>query len=364
MTIKVNPEMVTLAREYRGLTQEQLGRSLGVTQAKIAKIEGGLQTEVAENYAQLLCETLGFPIDFFIQNEEILGWGSSAYYYRKKASITALDRKRIQSQVNICRIHIKKFLRFVEIESARKLPVLDMDEFSNSPIQAARAMRAFWNLPEGPIKNITTLLESAGVIVVPINFGTNTLDATCIRLAEIPPVVFINSQLPGDRWRWTLTHELAHLLMHEVPNEAMEDQADTFAAEFLLPELELNAQFSRMGKIRLADLCNLKPYWKVSMQALLMRASDLNHLRKSEAQYLWMQIGKLNYRTNEPHPLPKEEVKTYPAMVKFFEDELKYSKEEMAKLLNITPREVELLHGGVGAWKMLKTSLKIVSQGN
>ena len=141
----------------------------------------------------------------------------------------------------------------------------------------------------------------------------------------------------------------------------MENQADKFAAEFLLPEMELKPQFSRIGKIRLQDLANLKPFWKVSMQALLMRASSTGHIAKSEAQYLWMQISKLNYRKNEPNPLQKEEVKTYPAMVKFFEEELKFSKDEMASALNITPLELESLHGASGAWKMNQPSLRIVS---
>lgn len=361
MTIRVNPDMVILAREYRGLTQEQLGRALGVTQAKIAKIEGGLQIDVSEAQAELLCDALSFPVKFFQQNEELLGWGSSAYYYRKKASITAVDRKRIQGQVNICRIHLKKLLQSVEIEVNRKLPILDIeDEFGGSPVQAARAMRTFWGLPDGPIKNVTALIESAGVIVVPMDFGTNSIDATSIRLAEIPPIIFISTRIPSDRWRWTLAHELAHLLIHEVPNEVMEDQADAFAAEFLLPEIELKPQFARIGKIRLQDLANLKPYWKVSMQALLMRATGLGSLQKNEAQYLWMQINKLNFRTNEPNPLPKEAVKTYPAIVTFFEEEMKYSKEELASVLNVTPRELELLHGASGAWKMNQPALRIV----
>lgn len=353
--------MVVLAREYRGLTQEQLGRALGVTQAKIAKIEGGIQVDVSEVHTELLCDTLGFPIKFFQQNEQLLGWGSSAYYYRKKASVTAVDRKRIQGQVNICRIHLKKLLQSVEIEANRKLPILDLeDEFGGSPDQAARAMRSFWGLPDGPIKNVTALIESAGVIVVPMDFGTNSIDATSIRLAEIPPVIFISTRISSDRWRWTLVHELAHLLIHQVPTETMEDQADAFAAEFLLPEIELKPQFARIGKIRLQDLANLKPYWKVSMQALLMRATGLENLKKSEAQYLWMQISKLNYRMNEPNPLPKEAVKTYPEIMKFFEEQMEYSKDDMASVLNITPRELESLHGASGAWKMSQPALRIV----
>lgn len=353
--------MVVLAREYRGLTQEQLGRKIGVSQAKIAKIEGGLQIDLSDEHARMLSDALAFPVKFFQQNEELLGWGSSAYYYRKKASITAADRKRIQGQVNLCRINLKKLLKSVEIEAKRKLPVLDIeDDFGDSPSQAAHAIRTFWSLPDGPIKNITSLIESTGVIIVPIDFGTNSIDATSIRLSEIPPVIFINSNIPADRWRWTLAHELAHLLFHAVPNETMEKQADEFAAEFLLPEIDIKPQFARIGKIRLQDLANLKPYWKVSMQALLMRAANIGHLQRNEARYLWMQINKLKYRTNEPNPLQKEEVKIYPAIMAFFKNEMGYSKEEVAETLMINSQELESLHASSGVWKASRTPLRVV----
>lgn len=360
MTIKINPEMVTLAREYRGLTQEQLGQKIGVTQATIAKVEGGLKG-ISDAQAEMLSHALDFPIGFFQQKEELLGFGSSAYYYRKKATISALDRKRIQGQVNLMRIHLKHFLRSIDIEASRSLPSYDLeDEFNGSSSQAAISLRTYWNLPDGPIKNLTALIESAGVIVAPICFGTNSISATSIRLNELPPIIFLNSDMPGDRWRFTLAHELAHLVLHPIPKETMEDEADEFAAEFLLPEIDLKPQFLRMGRIRLHDLSILKPYWKVSMQALLMRAYALDAMNKSEFQYLWRQIAKNGYRMSEPNPLPKEIAKTYSDILSFFERELNFSKEEIAETLHVTPREVELLHGTYGAWQNRGRHLKVV----
>ncbi|MBK7012326.1 MAG: ImmA/IrrE family metallo-endopeptidase [Xanthomonadales bacterium] len=45
-------------------------------------------------------------------------------------------------------------------------------------------------------------------------------------------MIFINKDVPGDRWRFTLAHELAHLVMHDIPKPDMEDEADEFASEF------------------------------------------------------------------------------------------------------------------------------------
>src|SRR5258708_17080283 len=119
--MKVSPQMVTLAREYRGLTQEQLARKIGVGEARVAKIEGGLQTELPEAIFDDLCSGLSFPPSFFQQEEDLIGVGSSAYYYRKKADLSAFDRKRIHGVVNLVRIHLKKLLSFVDVAVKRQL---------------------------------------------------------------------------------------------------------------------------------------------------------------------------------------------------------------------------------------------------
>src|SRR5712692_815993 len=110
--MNVNPEMVILAREYRGLTQEELAKELFVSQAKIARIEGGLQSDVPDSLMDALSEALSFPRDFFSQEENRIGFGSSSYFYRKKADLTATDRKRIHGLVNLLRIGIKKYISF------------------------------------------------------------------------------------------------------------------------------------------------------------------------------------------------------------------------------------------------------------
>lgn len=345
--MRVNPSMVVLAREFRGYTQEELARKIFVGQARIAKLESGVQPDLQEPLFDSLCEALGFPAEFFQQEEELIGFGSSAYFYRKKADLTAADRRRIHGVVNLLRINIKRILDYIDLEPSRHLPRLDVEDFGGSAEKAAQALRAMWNLPEGPINNLTGLIESAGIIVVACDFHTRSMDATSLRLAEMPPIIFINIHLPGDRWRFTLAHELGHLVMHDVPREEMEDEADRFAAELLMPELEMRAQFSRMPNLRLQDLANLKIYWKASMGALLKRAGDLGFLSENQRRYLWASMSKLGYRTQEPNAIPKEEPKTYQKALRFFTETLQYSMEELSKALKVTRPILDELHGAV-----------------
>lgn len=342
--MKINGAMVTLAREYRGLTQDELARKLFVTQAKVAKIEGGLQTDLSEPQMRLLSDALSFPQAFFDQEEDLLGYGSSAYYYRKRADLSATDRKRIHGLINLLRIHLKRLLTFVEVQGRRPLPQLDIDDYGGSATKVAQAVRAFWNLPDGPIKNLTATLESAGIIVIPCDFQTRSMDATSLRLSEMPPVVFINKNVPGDRWRFTLSHELAHLIMHSVPHEFMEDEADDFASEFLVPKADVRPHFARLSSLRLQDFANLKSYWKVSMGMLIKRAHSLKFLTDNQSRYLWMSMSKLGYRTKEPNPIEREVPKNYTNVLSHMTQVLKYSAEDLAQLLKINPQDLKSLY--------------------
>lgn len=346
---KINGDMLTLAREYRGLTQEQLVDKLKayklnkvrIGQSTIAKIETGIKNEIEEDIINLISSELNFPVDFFYQQEDVLNFGSSAYFYRKKATMLASERKKIHSTVNIFRIGLKKTLKFIDIEASRDLPSLEIDEYGNSASQVAKALRVFWSLPDGPIRNITSLIESSGVIVVPCDFGTRSIDATSLRLSEMPPLIFINKDIPGDRWRFTLAHELAHLIMHRIPHEKMEEEADEFAAEFLVPEEEITPQFRMMPTLKLNDLIKLKEYWKVSIAMLVMRAKNTDIINDTQVRYQFMMLSKNGFRINEPAPLKKETTININQIITTMIEELSFTKENIAKSLSWSIDEVE-----------------------
>lgn len=340
--MKVNGQMVVLAREIRGLTQQDLARKIYRSQATITRIEGDT-SDVPDDVIGQIASALEFPVDFFGLCEELLGFGSSAYYYRKRADLSAVDRKKIHGMVNVVRINLKKMLDAVEIVPKRPLPSFDLAEYGGDAALVARALRSYWNVPEGPIKNLTSLVESTGAVVVSCDFGTRSMDATSMRLSEMPPLVFMNKDVPGDRWRFTLAHELAHVVMHQVPHEGMEDEADAFAAELLLPEQDLRATFERIGKLRLVDLINAKPYWKVSVAALIERAHDLGYLNDYARRSFWVELKRMGPK--EPERIVREDPKSHANLISYFSETLGFSAHEVAKLLKISRQDLGSWHG-------------------
>lgn len=335
MNKSIKPDMITIARESRGYSQGQLAKKMDVTQGKISKMESGL-IGVSDEMLKAFSKHLNYPEDFFMLSEQVYGTGYSLMFHRKRKSLSQKVIASIHAQMNIHRIIVSKLLNSIDIEV--KFKPLDIDEYDENVEEIANAIRAAWLLPRGPVKNLTETIEQAGGIIIKCDFGTPKVDAISQWIPGLPPLFFVNINVPGDRLRFSLAHELGHVVMHRIPRPEMEEEADRFAAQLLMPREEVN---SSLSKISLAKLASLKLYWKVSMAALLKRASDLKKITERTARFLWMQMGKAGYRTHEPIEIsiPFEEPSSLNKIIQVHLNELNYTKVELCKYLAIYPHE-------------------------
>jgi Zn-dependent peptidase ImmA (M78 family)/transcriptional regulator with XRE-family HTH domain len=327
----VNPAMITLARGSLGLTQTDLADKIGVPQGRLSKIESG-QILCPPEILVSLVRALKFPEKFFYQTFEVYPAGMHLYMYRKHKTLPAKNLSRIAAWMNLYRFHVKRLLDAAEIEY-NEVPHLDIDEFDNVR-QIARAVRQYASIPPGPIENMTSVVEDMGIVVVPFNPGTR-LFAGASMLTEKPNyVAVVNSQMPGDRWRWTLAHELGHMVMHRLPTMNMENEADEFAAEFLMPSQEIGQYLSDLTLERLASL---KRYWRVSIFAILQHAVRLGKITERHQRTLITRLANNGItRLKEPAELsiPLEKPTLLLELVDFHANELGYSAEQMGDLLS------------------------------
>jgi hypothetical protein len=120
-------------------------------------------------------------------------------------------------------------------------------------------------------------------------------------------VIVVTATTAGDRRRFSVAHELGHLVLHQVPQgspHAVEQQADLFAAAFLLPEAAMRQVL--VPPITLTTLADLKEPWGVSLQALIRRARTLERMTPSHYRALSAQLGARGWRTQEPLEVPVE----------------------------------------------------------
>ena len=336
-----NPRMVTVARDYRGITQTDLAKRLGVQQAAVSKIEGGIMS-ISDEMLGELARVLDLPKRFFTQSDVVYGLGSHAYVHRKRQSMSARDRKRIEAKVNMLRWHTDRMLQSLDLNAGRSMPEIPITEANKSPEQIAYMVRTMWLLPSGPVENVTALLEAAGVIVIPCDFRTRSMDATSIWLAGKNPLVFINQDVPGDRWRYTLCHELGHLVMHNnEPSDHMEREADQFAAAMLMPEQDVRPD---LREVSIKHLARIKPYWRVSIQALLERAFSLGRITSNQRRYFYMNLAKQGYRTREPIPLKRETPTLHQELLDVHSNRLAYTLDDFAHVFALHPRQVQELY--------------------
>ncbi|MBP2635782.1 MAG: uncharacterized protein H6Q72_1689 [Firmicutes bacterium] len=336
-THQVNPCMITLARETRGLTQSDLANMLSITQGKLSKIESGF-LQVSDEDLVSISNVLKYPKHFFFQDDPIYGPGVSELFHRKRQAISTKLLKKNHAIVQLRHMQISRLLKSVDIGSINIKPQ-DIDEpGAPTPEEVARMTRAMWNLPNGPINNMVEVIENAGGIVIPYDLDTNKIDAMSRWIPGSPPLFFINTRMPMDRIRFTLGHELGHVIMHTTPNSDMESQADAFAAEFLMPSKDIRTS---LDNLTLEKLASLKRLWKVSMAALIYRAKELNKITENQARYLYMQMARLGYKTREPESLepPKEQPQLFYDLAKVHLEDLGYTDTELSILLSLNEDE-------------------------
>jgi Zn-dependent peptidase ImmA (M78 family) len=334
--------MIILARESRRLTQKELAQKLNISPAQLSRIEVGLRTIQKEQLA-VLSNVLGYPTSLFMQQQPIYGLGISEFYHRKHKDVSEKLLNQIYAKIHLRLREIEKLIKEVDIGKVGIRPI-QLDDFNGDAAEVARLIRVSWSLPHGPVRNLVEITENAGGIVIPFDFGTNRIDAVSHwNNNGMPPIFFINAYSPMDRLRFTICHELGHVIMHRSVDPDMEQQADKFASEFLMPAIDIKPY---LIDISLAKLADLKRYWKVSMAALLKRAADLEVITPRKARSLWVELGKAGYRKREPLELdlPRESPSLLSEIVKAYTDDMDYSVSELARMLSLTGEEVTQIY--------------------
>jgi len=165
---------------------------------------------------------------------------------------------------------------------------------------------------------LLSVVEKAGVLVLAILLISRTETRSLCGPESIRRVDQSSSfrlGRPGDRVRYSIAHELGHLVLHPTIKGQISDaekEADQFAAEFLMPEIAMRRELA--PPITLPSVSRLKARWRVAIQALVRRAFELAIITKRQYTYLFEQIGARGWRTSEPVEVPIEKPRAFKKM--------------------------------------------------
>lgn len=273
-------------RAYRAiedLNQEELGAILNLSPQMISAIESGRRT-----FAGSL-----EPLGYSDQRMELPDMSEPLHRQRAATKVTA--RRRAQE---LLRLAGEVFVELRDrTPGAPRLalehlgPAATPDDLEDLALEVRAAVR---HEETGPIRNLTASVEEAGVCIIPI-VGLPGIDGLSAWVAGVP-VIGVAPNVSGDRFRLTLGHELAHLLVHRRKTDATESEANRFAGALLIPRDDFDAAMPARPQLR--DFIALKSAWGVSVAALVYRAHELEYV--DDKRYRALQIQMAKWRRVEP----------------------------------------------------------------
>lgn len=273
---------ITRARQHRGLTMEELAGSISCSKQAISHYENGLR--IPDSVTLLsIASALKKDLDYFYSNVDV-AFSMHAVNYREGLQLTTHHRQEVEALASA------QLSEYLELETIAKEtvefsnPLIDLSISSTADAEkAAKQLRKKWRLGEGAISNIANLLEKKGVRIIKIDFGFKYAHDGLSGWAEngqVPVIVLHARQQDVCRVRFTMLHELGHLLLlmpDDLEMDLVERICDAFAGAVLLPADILLQEFGRnRTAISMPELRRIKELYGVSIAAIMVRARITN----------------------------------------------------------------------------------------
>lgn len=210
---------------------------------------------------------------------------------------------------------------YLEIEAILGLESTDWEKPRGVPYpvndlrdaeDAARSVREAWSLGNDPIPRLAELLEERGIKVLSVDLDDiDGLAAHAPRKDREPArVIVVKRNTWSERKRFTMAHELGHMVLAVAQDLNSEKAAHRFAGALLLPADMLRAEVgSKRSTISLAELAALKRRYGVSIQALTYRCRELGIITEAMFAELFKVFAERGWRAppfQEPECMPYE----------------------------------------------------------
>lgn len=308
-----NPDRISLALSCLGWTQKELAMRAGMAPARITDLKTGRHT-FTEQIAEQISFITGFPITFFMMSGEQLPINQLTF--RKQTGMGKTPLNQVIGEFTLLSESVTTLTgmasgitdwHWIDMISPRSTPRL------NDVERITQDVRACWNVSEhGPIRNITRSLERSGIVTAPLTAPVHDAKGDGItRPGETgaePIIGYLPGDKTGDRLRFTLAHELGHLILHRhrIPStrQLAEQEANIFAGALLFPREDALA--SIRPNTTLDEYAYMKGGWGMSIAALIMRSANLGIISTERKRSLNIQRSNRGWRVHEPVHVPME----------------------------------------------------------
>lgn len=296
-------QRIRQGRKLRRQSLRQLGEAIGKSHEAVRQYEAGTLA-VDSVLLRSIANALSLPVEFFLRPKYL--HSASVPAYRSHPAFSESDRDAVAAEA------AEAVERYLQIALLANAPVIEplprgfpMTVRTPEEVEsAAEALRDAWRLGYDPLGPLIPLLEERGIPVVELASSPH-FDACTVEFSSPHGrgwVIAIRPNVIGDRLRFSLGHELGHLMLK--PDGINEEKASNrFAAAFLVPRWAVQAELGvPRSRLTLREVFMLKHKYGLSMQSWLHRAVELGHISESHGQQLRSQLDAIEGPTQEPGP--------------------------------------------------------------
>lgn len=328
-------------RLLKNLSLKDAGNLLNMTATAISKYEKG---EILPDSKKLI----DFANAYNVKSIELL----KVYNVPKMKFTSFRKKKRLTGQ------NLELLEELIQDEVAKYLEIIEMNNIDTDNIKlkkyscnnledAEKAANDFRNYikisNKQPISDLINILENLGIIIIQIKNPDNRFDdfdGLSEIVNSIPVIVLLDGIKDGARQRFTIAHELGHLVLN-INNDELDEEklCNRFASALLMPKEAIINEFGySRGNINFFELTAFKNEFKVSYAAIVYRLKDLNiiseYLYKKLSIFLSQRIGK-----NDPKPIQPETSFQFKKIVYKLEADEIISVNKACELLGVTVDE-------------------------
>lgn len=247
-----------------------------------------------------LADALQLDLDFFFRPHEV---ELKEINFRKRTGLGVKEEAAIRERA------IDFLERRLEVESALGVKERLATAITARAVRtagdverAARQLREDWQLGEDAIPSVTEMLEGRGLPVLDVE-APRTFDGFS-GWANGRPLIVVGRWLSDDlpRKRFTLLHELAHLLLKfDEGVNRQESLCHRFAGAFLMPEAIFREEFGdHRRRVAIRELVDLKERYGMSIAAIMRRARDLELVTERDYQSFCVFSRMKGWQRDEP----------------------------------------------------------------
>jgi Zn-dependent peptidase ImmA (M78 family) len=263
------------------------------------------------------------------------------YNFRKGLTATERLKKKVAAQASLFGLVVGALKQQVT------LPALNVPSFPATDDQgieeAAEKARVHWGLGvDGPVDNMTRVLEHAGVVTVLADEETAEKVDAFSRYGKTSIVVLNTAKGSTSRSFFDTAHEAGHGVLHfrcKRPStlEKREEEADRFASAFLMPKRPFTRDFWGIGKMNWSGLLEMKARWGTSIAAIIMRAYQLGLLDAAGYRTGFRDLSRRGWRTTEPEEPEPEKPELFGSALSQYAKVTGKSPRKLASELHFTP---------------------------